>query len=97
MEGLERETAKVKMLGFKGKFLTHPRQIEPVNRIFSPSEEDVAFGRRVVEAYQEATALGKGAAALDGKMIDYATYATGLEVLAQADRFARKAMRQGKV
>jgi citrate lyase subunit beta/citryl-CoA lyase len=92
MEGLEREISKVKLLGFKGKLATHPRQIEAVNRIFSPSEEDVAFSRRMVESYKEAVAQGKGAGVLDGKMIDYATYAMGLDVIALADGIAKKAM-----
>jgi citrate lyase subunit beta/citryl-CoA lyase len=92
MEGLEREISKVKLLGFKGKLATHPRQIEAVNRIFSPSEEDVAFSRRMVESYKEAVGQGKGAGVLDGKMIDYATYAMGLDVIALADGIAKKAM-----
>ncbi len=92
MEGLEREASKVKLLGFKGKMLTHPRQIEAVNRIFSPSEEDIAFSRRMVEAYTAATARGKGSAVLDGKMIDYVTYAMGMDVIAQAEGIAQKMM-----
>jgi citrate lyase subunit beta/citryl-CoA lyase len=92
MEGLDREASRVKLLGFKGKLLTHPRQIEPVNRIFSPSEEDIAFSRKMVESYKEAAAQGKGSAVLEGKMIDYATYAMGLDVIAQAEGIAKKAM-----
>ncbi len=73
-EGLEREISRVKLLGFKGKMLTHPRHVDTVNRVFSPSDEEVVLSRRMVEGYKEAAAQGKGAAILDGKMIDYAMY-----------------------
>ena len=95
---LERETANVKLLGFKGKMLTHPRHIETVNRIFSPSEEEVSLSRRMVAGYREAAAQGKGSAVLDGRMIDYAMYQMGLEMLARADGIAQKAkLRAGMV
>jgi citrate lyase subunit beta/citryl-CoA lyase len=90
VEGLEREASKAKLLGFKGKMVTHPRQVEPVNRVFSPSLEDVHFSRRMVEAYKESDAAGRGAAVLDGKMIDYAMYRMGMDVLAKAELIARK-------
>lgn len=88
---LERETSNVKLLGFKGKMITHPRHIETVNRIFSPSEEDVSLSRRMVAGYREAAAQGKGSAVLDGRMIDYAMYQMGLEMLARAEGIAQKA------
>lgn len=88
---LERETSNVKLLGFKGKMITHPRHIETVNRIFSPSEEDVSLSRRMVAGYREAAAQDKGSAVLDGRMIDYAMYQMGLEMLARAEGIAQKA------
>jgi citrate lyase subunit beta / citryl-CoA lyase len=69
-EGLERETRLVRQLGFRGKYVIHPRQIEHVNRLFTPSEEEVEHARRVVAAYEEAEARGEASVALDGKMID---------------------------
>jgi citrate lyase subunit beta/citryl-CoA lyase len=90
-EGLEREASRVKLLGFKGKLLTHPRHVEPVNRVFSPSPEDVALSRRMVEGYKEAAAQGKGAAVMDGKMIDYAMFQMGMEMIAKAEGIAAKA------
>ena len=96
--GLERETFKVKLLGFKGKMITHPRHIETVNRIFSPSADDVLLAQRMVEGYREAAAQGKGSAVLDGKMIDYAMYQMGLDVMARAEGIAQKAkLRAGMV
>jgi len=69
-EGLIRESEWVRSLGFKGKYLIHPSQIGPVNRVFRPSEEEVAYARRVVEAFEEALARGEGAVQVDGRMVD---------------------------
>jgi len=91
MEGLERESKNVKLLGFKGKMLTHPRQVDVVNRIFSPSGEDVSFSKRMVEGYREAADRGKGAALLDGKMIDYAMFQMGMDTIARAEAIVQKA------
>ena len=69
-EGLVRESEWVRSLGFKGKYLIHPSQIGPVNRVFRPSEEEVTYARRVVEAFEEALARGEGAVQVDGRMVD---------------------------
>jgi len=90
IEGLERETSKAKLLGFKGKMLTHPRHVETVNRVFSPSPEDIEFSQRLVDAYKEAEAQGKGAAVLDGRMIDIAMYKMGMHMISKADGIANK-------
>lgn len=65
--GLEEDARSAKRLGFGGKLLIHPRQVAPVAAVFAPSDEDIAWARRVVSALEEA---GSGAVALDGKMID---------------------------
>lgn len=69
-EGLERETRLVKQLGFRGKYVIHPRQIDLVNRLFTPSGEEIEYARRVVTAYEDAESRGEASVALDGKMID---------------------------
>jgi len=69
-EGLVLESEWVRSLGFKGKYLIHPSQIGPVNRVFRPSEEEVAYARRVVKAFEEAVARGHGAVQVDGRMVD---------------------------
>jgi citrate lyase subunit beta/citryl-CoA lyase len=85
-EGLMRESEWVRSLGFKGKYLIHPSQIGPVNRVFRPSEEEVAYACRVVEAFEEAVARGHGAVQVDGRMVDppVAKRATALIELAEA-------------
>lgn len=69
-EGLIREAEWVRSLGFKGKYLIHPGQVEPVNRIFRPSEEEVAYARKVSAAFDEALAQGLGAVQVEGRMVD---------------------------
>ena len=69
-EGLVRESEWVRSLGFKGKYLIHPAQIAPVNRVFRPTEEEMAYARRVVDAFEEAVARGHGAVQVDGRMVD---------------------------
>ena len=69
-----REVMLALKLGFKGKLLIHPTQIEPVNRAFSPSPNEVEYTREVVSAFEEAQAKGLGAISLEGKMIDYMNY-----------------------
>ncbi|MEM8609018.1 MAG: CoA ester lyase [Myxococcota bacterium] len=57
-------------LGFDGKTIIHPKQIEGANQEFAPSDEEVQFSRRVIEAYAEAEAEGKGVVLVDGKLIE---------------------------
>jgi len=69
-EGLIREARLARRLGFDGKCLIHPSQIEPVNRIFRPSPEEVEHASRVVAAFEAAVAQGFASTSLDGRMID---------------------------
>jgi citrate lyase subunit beta/citryl-CoA lyase len=70
--GLERASRIARVMGFDGKQCIHPSQIAVVNEIFSPSAEEVARAKAVVDAYEEAAKAGRGAIGKDGKMIDYA-------------------------
>jgi len=70
--GFERSCRIARSLGFDGKQCIHPAQLATVNSIFGPTAEEVAHARQVVAAYEEAAAEGRGAATLDGKMIDAA-------------------------
>jgi citrate lyase subunit beta/citryl-CoA lyase len=72
-EGLRRSCRVARALGFDGKWCIHPDQIAVVNEIFSPTETELAWARRVVDAYAAATADGLGAIALDGSLIDAAS------------------------
>ena len=57
-------------LGFDGKTLIHPSQIDPANRVFAPSPEDVAWARTVVAAFEAPEAQGRGAIRVGGKMVE---------------------------
>ncbi|HAI21162.1 MAG TPA: CoA ester lyase [Clostridiales bacterium UBA8153] len=71
-EGLVRDARTARQLGYQGKLVIHPDQIEPVNRVFTPSEEEIEFARKVVEAFARAEAVGHAAITLEGgKFIDY--------------------------
>jgi malyl-CoA/(S)-citramalyl-CoA lyase len=60
-------------LGCEGKWAIHPSQVELANGIFSPSKEDVTKAKRIIEAMDQAQKEGKGAVALDGRLIDIAS------------------------
>jgi citrate lyase subunit beta/citryl-CoA lyase len=70
--GFERSCRIARSMGFDGKQCIHPGQLEAANTIFTPSKDEVARAERVVEAYEQAAAERRGAASLDGKMIDAA-------------------------
>lgn len=69
-EGFLREVAIAKDLGFDGKSLIHPKQIDLLHRAYAPTPEEVNHARRVLAAADEAHRKGLGVASLDGKMID---------------------------
>jgi citrate lyase subunit beta/citryl-CoA lyase len=83
-EGLEASARTALGFGFQGKMCIHPNQIAVVNRVFTPSEADIAFAERVVAAFTRAEAEGSAAIQLDGKFIDY-------PILYRAQRVLEKA------
>ena len=72
-EGLRESCRVARSLGFDGKWCIHPAQIETVNEVFSPTEREIEWARKVVAAYEEANAAGSGSASVDGLMIDAAS------------------------
>jgi citrate lyase subunit beta/citryl-CoA lyase len=82
--GFEEACAQGRAFGFDGKTLIHPSQIEAANRIFAPSETELAEARRILDAFAQNP--GKGAIALDGQMIErlHADEAERLLAVAQA-------------
>jgi citrate lyase beta subunit len=71
-------------MGYTGKMAIHPRQIEPIHRAFTPSDEAIAAAQRVVDAADTHQAQGIGAFALDGKMVDQPIVIAAQQVLAKA-------------
>lgn len=71
LDGLKRSAEHVRDMGFQGKLCIHPDQIEPVNTVFTPTEEEVAFARKVVAAFDEAEKAGLASIQVDGYFVDY--------------------------
>jgi citrate lyase subunit beta/citryl-CoA lyase len=94
IEGLVKEVHRVKLMGFTGKLLVHPRHVDPVNQVFSPSKEEIDLARRVIEAYEEAKAKGLGATSLGGRMIDYGSYRRALNLISIAEKIEEKEQRK---
>ena len=72
-EGLRKSSLLARSLGFDGKWCLHPAQIGTVNDVFSPTEKEVEWAKKVVDAYEEANATGSGAISIGGQMIDAAS------------------------
>lgn len=69
-EGFLAEATIIKKMGFSGKSVINPRQIDPLHRLFKPSDKDIEKARAIMEAIRDANARGSGVASLNGKMID---------------------------
>jgi len=83
VEAFEKSTAFGRQLGYEGRMLIHPGQIEPSHRIYTPSSEDVEWAQGVVKVFEE-EGIAKGAAAVSyqGKMVDTPVYENAKTVLA---------------
>ncbi len=88
--GLVAESEQGAKMGFSGKQIIHPNQVGPVQAAYTPSDEALAYAKRVVEPFEASQQEGKGAYALDGKMIDMPLLKNAQKVLARA-RAAGKA------
>lgn len=88
-DGLRREAEQARSLGFQGKACIHPRQVEIVNAVFTPADDEVEQARAVVAAFDAAEAEGVASIRLGGQFIDYPVAARAqriLEVARQAQR-----------
>ena len=81
---LEKECQEALELGFSGKTVVHPSQIETVQRIFTPDESQVSYARRVVEGARDAQIAGSGVFTLDGKLVDLPVVKRAESILARA-------------
>lgn len=88
LDGLREFARRGRQLGFRGMIAIHPSHVGVINEVFSPSEEDIAFYRGLVEAYEKAAADGAGALRYNGLHIDKAHYDKAVEWLARADAIA---------
>jgi citrate lyase subunit beta / citryl-CoA lyase len=72
-EGLRQSCLLARSLGFDGKWCIHPAQLETVNDVFAPTKGEIDWARKVVAAYEEAIAAGRGAISVEGQMLDAAS------------------------
>jgi malyl-CoA/(S)-citramalyl-CoA lyase len=84
-EGYLAAARRVAALGYEGKWAIHPTQIEAANMVFSPSPEEVAKARRIVDAMAQAAREGKGAVQVDGRLVDIANIRMAQNLLQKAE------------
>jgi len=90
LAGFEAECLQGAQLGFDGKTLVHPTQVEVANRVWAPTAEEVVAARAVVEAFAEAGRSGRGVVVVDGRMVENLHRDIALRTLATADAIAAK-------
>ena len=81
---LKIEAAQGAAMGYSGKQIIHPNQVQPVQEAYTPSDDDIDYARRVVETFEAHQAEGAGAYELDGKMIDMPLLRNAQKVLERA-------------
>jgi len=89
-EGFLKECEQGRDMGFDGKTLIHPNQIEPCNKVFSPSSEEVAWARAMIEAFDLPENKAKGVISIDGKMVERLHADMARRTVAIADAIAAR-------
>ena len=84
-DGLKVECDQGRDMGFDGKTLIHPAQVDVTNTAFAPSDAEVDLARRQIAAFDEAEASGQGVAVVDGRIVENLHVATAREILAKAE------------
>jgi citrate lyase subunit beta/citryl-CoA lyase len=86
--GMARDASIARNLGFQGKLLIHPSQIRTANEVFSPTNAEIEYSIKVINAFEEAEMSGIGAVSLEGKMIDAANYRQAKNIIALTEEIA---------
>ncbi|MBT7076446.1 MAG: CoA ester lyase, partial [Pelagibacterales bacterium] len=81
-EGMQIAAEQAKSIGFSGKGSIHPKQIDQLNNIFTPSEEEIAYANKVIKAFNEAS---DGLVVVDGKLIEKPVLRTALKTIANSN------------
>ncbi|MGI6449450.1 MAG: HpcH/HpaI aldolase/citrate lyase family protein [Desulfitobacteriia bacterium] len=83
IEAFEKNVADGKQMGYEGRMIIHPGQVEPSNRLYAPDPADVEWAKGVVKVFEEeGLAKGKAAVSFNGKMVDTPVYQNALDILA---------------
>jgi citrate lyase subunit beta/citryl-CoA lyase len=83
-DGFAKDTALSRRLGYRGRKLIHPSQIEPCNRLYTPNQRELDYYARVLEAFEKALIQGRASTTVDGKMIDVAMATAARRILQEA-------------
>jgi citrate lyase subunit beta/citryl-CoA lyase len=89
-EGFVEECRQARDLGFDGKTLIHPRQIEPCNEVFSPSADEVELARKMIAAFELPENANKGVVQIDGKMVERLHADMAKQTVAVADAIEKR-------
>lgn len=84
LDGLVTQTEQALYMGYTGKLAIHPRQVDPIQRVFTPSPEEIQQAKRLIDAHTTHQEAGTGAFQLDGKMVDMPIVRAAETVLARA-------------
>ncbi len=88
-DGLETEAFLARRAGLRGKLAIHPKQIEPIHRIFTPTRAEIDWSRRVLEAREEALERGSGVVSVDGVVVSAAAAERARDLVADAAAFSQ--------
>ncbi|MBL6954354.1 MAG: CoA ester lyase [Alphaproteobacteria bacterium] len=89
-EGFEAACHQGRQFGFDGKTLIHPRQVNPANRVFAPSDDDIAEADVIVTAFERAQAEGKGVVVVNGQLVENLHVAAARRLLALEDAISAR-------
>ncbi len=94
--GFEASCVQGLELGFDGKTLIHPKTIDTANRVFAPSEKEIAWSQKIIAAHAEAAAEGKGVVVVDGKLVENLHVENAKRIVRLADQIAELSADLGK-
>lgn len=89
-DGFDTEALQGRQMGFDGKTLIHPSQVDPANTAFSPSDDDISAAREMIATFEDAQAAGQGVVTFNGQMIEELHVRDARRVLALADAIAAR-------
>ena len=89
-EGFKQSCVQGRELGFDGKTLIHPKQVDPCNEVFSPSAEQVDHSKKIIAAYEAAVAEGKNVVLVDGRLVENLHVENAKRLVAMAEAIANQ-------
>ena len=84
LEGLRTESRLARRMGYVAKLAIHPAQVDVINEVFTPTEEEVARRRAILDAFEEAESGGTATVSVEGRMVDYAVARTARSFLGES-------------